>query len=147
MAYVPPKAMKDKNPATEEEPKQTPPTQAQISSLQGSLEDARKAVEEAFIDFHKMLQNKRLDKNKSDVERDSERKVADALFKATTGLDQINPGEGVMIAASIALRELLKMRDRLNDIEYLSMLTRQDLGKIQTKDPGSSPDVAKQDKQ
>jgi hypothetical protein len=134
MTYVPPKTMKTQNAATQPAaPSHPAPTPAQVAELQASLGEARVGVTNAWAAFHTMIQNKRLDKNKSNLEKDAERKTVDTLFNAAKDLDGINPGEGVMILAGLALRELLVMRDRLNETEYLALVTKKDLGELKAE--------------
>ena len=108
--------------------KPTPPVDT--AALQERLTSARKGVEEAFKAFHQLLLNKKLDRNKSEPDKDQERKVADALFKAVQELDRVNPGEGTVILGSIGIREVLKMRDRMNDVEYLATVTHKELNEL-----------------
>lgn len=137
----PKKQVKMKN--KDEIVKKEQPKQINTATIKDGLEAARLAVQAAFVEFHKLLFNKRLDKNKSTPEKEAERSVADKLFKTAQDLDKINPGEGVLIAASIALRELLTVRDRLNEIEYLALLNKKELKELAEK----KTDVADEKKQ
>jgi len=125
----PKKQMKLKNKEKPDAPKNiTPPPSP--SAVKSSLEAARSKVVAAFQVFHKMLTNKKLDRNKSPQEKKEESSVAQSLFNAAGELDQLNAGEGVMLTASIGLRELIKLRDRLNEVEYTSLLTRKELNEL-----------------
>lgn len=44
--------------------------------------------------------------------------MVDKLYRAALKLDNLNVGEGVMSLAIISVREMLKMRDRQNELEY-----------------------------
>jgi len=115
--------------------KEIPESQKNPGLIEKKIKECRDKVQCAFLEFHKILFDKKLDQNKSNLEKDKERKIADSLFNSAVELDQINSGEGTMIVGSIALRELLKMRDRINEVEYKLLLTRKDLLDLQ-KDLG-----------
>jgi hypothetical protein len=127
-AYEPKKQMKAVN--KEPLPSKTEMPASNPAVLKSVLEAARVKVTDAFKAFHAILSNKKLDKNKSPQERDNEGKIAQDLFNAAGELDQINAGEGVMIIGSVSIRELLKMRDRMNEIEYTALLTRKELNAL-----------------
>jgi len=91
-------------------------------SLEDRIKSARHDLEVSFKEFHELLGNKKLSDNKSAAEKNEEKNRVDNLYRAAVKLDNINIGEGPMALAIIALREMLKVRDRLNDFEY-KMLT------------------------
>jgi hypothetical protein len=85
----------------------------------------------AFKEFHQLLNNKVLDKNKTPAVKNVEKQAVDTLIKTATSLDNINVGEGILALSSIAVRELLKARDRINELEYELCLMRRDFLKLQ----------------
>lgn len=107
-----------------------PPPPIDQGVINEQLKQARAKVEQAFKAFHQVLNNKKLERNKSDVEKEQERKISDELFRTAQELDRLNPGEGVMVVGSIGLRELLKTRDRMNEVEYTALLTRKELNEL-----------------
>lgn len=125
----PKKQMKLKNKDIPVEKVELP--QQNIAALEEKLSLARNNVQTAFQNFHKILLNKKLESNKSDLEKDNERKIADILFNSAVELNKINLDEGTLVAASIGLRELLKMRDRMNEIEYTALVTKKELNELQ----------------
>ena len=93
----------------------------------------KKELEQAFKDFHALVGNKVLDSNKSPAVKKTELQVIDKLVRAAQALDNINIGEGILALASIAVREQLIVRDRVNELEYELCLLRRDLQKLQEK--------------
>jgi len=99
------------------------------------LKKARTTLEAAFKDFHLLLNDKLLDVNKSDAKKTQEKHIVDELVKACVILESANIGEGVMALAVIALREHLKVRDRVNELEYDLEMTKKTLNLLK-KDLG-----------
>lgn len=114
-----------------EETKQEIPTPPPVSKEQ--IMEARKSVEEAFLEFDRILGVKRLVERKSIQEKEEERGTADNLLRKTAELDQLNFGEGTMTLCSINLREILKMRDRTNYAEYIASLAQKKIGELQSE--------------
>lgn len=85
----------------------------------------------SFKEFHQLLKNKVLDKNKTPAVKNTEKQITDMLVKAAAALDNINIGEGVLTLSSIAIRELLQSRDRINELEYELCLLRRDFLNLQ----------------
>jgi len=95
--------------------------------VEEKLRKTRQQLEVAFKDFHLLLGDKVLDANKSDGAKKTEELKVNNLYKAAVALDNINYGEGVMSLAIIAMREMLKVRDKVNELEYTLYLTRKEI--------------------
>jgi len=93
----------------------------------------KKDLEQAFKEFHELISNKVLHANKSPAVKRTELQVLDKLVRASQALDNINLGEGILALASIAIREQLVVRDRVNELEYEICLARRDIQKLQQK--------------
>lgn len=104
-----------------------PPTTPMPVTLEQRMIRARDVFQLAFKGFHALLGNKVLDINKSDAAKNVEKHVVDEVVKACVGLDKLNVGEGVMALAVIALREHLKVRDRVNELEYDLELSKREI--------------------
>lgn len=78
----------------------------------------KKELELAFKEFHELVSNKVLSQNKSAGVKNTEKQTVDRLVKAAVALDNINVGEGILALATIAIREQLIVRDRVNTLEY-----------------------------
>lgn len=91
----------------------------------------KEELSRSFKEFHQLLSNKVLDKNKTPAVKNTEKQITDSLVKSAAALDNINVGEGVLALSSIAIRELLKARDRVNELEYELCLLRRDFLKLQ----------------
>ncbi len=96
-------------------------------SMVQRLKKARTTLETSFKDFHLLLSDKLLDINKSNAKKTQEKHIVDELVKACVILESANIGEGVMALAVIALREHLKVRDRVNELEYDLEVTKKTL--------------------
>lgn len=94
-----------------------PPPMAPID-VEQKYKSAKRALEEAFVNFHSILNDKVLDNMKSTASKKTEQHVVNELAKSAVVLDQLNIGEGVTAIAIIAIREHLKVRDRVNELEY-----------------------------
>lgn len=99
---------------------------AHVVSVEEQVRKQRQDLEVAFKKFHELLGDKILDANKSTAVRNTEQSIINNLYKAAATLDNTNAGEGVMSLAIIAIREMLKMRDRVNELEYELYLLRRD---------------------
>ena len=91
---------------------QTPP------DVQSDYAKKKKAFEEAFVEFHKIFQDKVLAQNKSVAVKKTEMSVVDKLVNSCVAIENFNVGEGVLALSVIALREQLTIRDRINELEY-----------------------------
>ena len=117
--------MSESTQPTLKRPPVTPENMAQ------KLKRARTTLESAFKDFHLLLNDKLLDTNKSNAKKTQEKHIVDELVKACVVLEGANVGEGVMALAVIALREHLKVRDRVNELEYDLEMTKRALKKLE----------------
>lgn len=113
------------------DPMQSPPPAA--FNVQQEYQKKKKDLEQAFKDFHELVGNKVLDSNKSPALKRTELQTIDALVRAAQALDNINMGEGILALASIAVREQLIVRDRVNDLEYELCIARRDIETIKKK--------------
>lgn len=102
-------------------------------NVQQDLIQKKKDLEQAFKDFHELISNKVLDINKSPAIKKTEMYTLNVLVKAAEALDNINMGEGILALASIAIREQLIVRDRVNELEYEICLARRDIQELQKK--------------
>lgn len=107
-----------------------PPPLPTPVSLEERIKRARSGFEQAFKNFHELLGDKVLPENKSEAGVKLERHIVDEVVKSCIGLDRINIGEGVMALAVVALREHLKVRDRVNELEYKLELSIRELNKL-----------------
>jgi hypothetical protein len=87
----------------------------------------------AFKSYHELVSNKVLDKNKSPALKNTEKQVVDRLVKSAVALENINIGEGILSLASIAIREQLIVRDRVNELEYELLLLKREVDKLKNK--------------
>ena len=108
----------------------TPPTSTAPVTLDQRMIQARSVFEVAFKNFHELLGDKILNENKSEAAKKVERHVVDGVVKSCVGLDKLNVGEGVMALAVVALREHLKVRDRVNELEYDLEVAKRDIKNI-----------------
>jgi hypothetical protein len=106
-------------------------------NVQQNLDKTKRELEQAFKDFHELVQNKVLDSNKSTAVKNTELQTIDKLVRAAQALDNINVGDGILALASIAIREQLMVRDRVNELEFqfLSILRdlQSDIAQLQQK--------------
>ena len=91
---------------------QTPP------DVQGEYQKRKTDMERSFVEFHKTFTSKVLDGNKSAAVKNTETATVEHLLSSCKALEQLNEGEGLMALAAISLREQLKLRDRVNELEY-----------------------------
>jgi hypothetical protein len=112
-----------------------PPPAPTPTTLADRLKKARASFENAFKDFHGVLGDKILRANKSQAALNLEKHVVGEVVKACTYLNDLNFGEGVMALATVAIREHLKVRDRVNELEYELNLAQRDIKKLK-KDLG-----------
>lgn len=105
--------MSDKTPTLSQQPLPQSPV-----TIEERLRKARQQFEVKFRKFHELLKIKNLDKNKSQAQLKQEKFVIDELVKACIILESLNIGEGVLALSTVALREHLKVRDRVNEMEY-----------------------------
>jgi hypothetical protein len=95
-----------------------PPPLPTPATVEEKLRRIRVDFEQSFKDFHELLGNKVLKVNKTTAASKQEKHIVDQVVKACVSLDRLNVGEGVMALAVVALREHLKVRDRVNELEY-----------------------------
>ena len=86
--------------------------------VQQNYAKKKKELEVAFKEFHQLVGKKVLEVNKSPAAKKTELETINTLVKAAQALDNINVGEGILALASIAIREQLIVRDRVNELEY-----------------------------
>lgn len=110
--------------------KPTQPNPAHAVTIEEQVRTARQNLEKAFKEFHKLLGDKVLDVNKSTAQRNTERMTVDNLYKSAVALENVNVSEGVMSLAIISIREMLKVRDRVNELEYELLKLKRDMGKL-----------------
>lgn len=96
---------------------QNPPPMAPYD-VQQDYTRKKQDLEVAFKEFHDLVRSKTLDKNKSPALKKTEMNAINNLVKASQALDNVNVGEGILALASIAVREHLIIRDRVNELEY-----------------------------
>lgn len=133
--------MDNRNPSTLNTPKQQSPSPHQME--QRALR-ARKKLEECFKQFHEMMIDKVLDANKTAAVKNTERKIVDDLLHAVVALENVNVGQGILSLLTIATREHLHMRDRVNELEYELCVVQRDMKALQKKlEKGTSKDGEK----
>lgn len=118
------------------------PPQQNPKVVEDKVKKARTNLEVAVKEFLKLLDDKVLEKNKSPAHKNIEKTAADGLFKAVIGLEQENVGEGILALGATTLRTNLKLRDRINELEYLLLTTIRDLKTIE-KQLGTKDDKPK----
>ena len=103
--------------------------QVSPSDMQLEYQKRKSEFENCFKEFHKkVFSSKLLDRNKSPALRTTEQHIIDALIKSAVSLDNANVGEGLLALSTTAIRELLTMRDRVNELEYKLLKVMKDLG-------------------
>src|SRR5574337_404675 len=118
------------------------PPQQNPKVVEDKIKKARGNLEVAVKEFLKILDDKVLEKNKSPAHKNIEKAAADDMVKAVMGLEQENVGEGILALGVTTLRTNLKLRDRLNEMEYLLLTTIKDL-KTAEKQLGTKDDKPK----
>jgi len=115
------------------------PNQLPQMSIQNQQDLVRKkhALEVAFKEFHELVSVKVLKENKSPQIKDAEKQVVGRLIQAAIELEQVNVGEGIISLVSVAIREHLAARDRINEIEYKLYKLMRDVKQMQ-KDGGKN---------
>jgi len=106
----------------------TPPTQR---SVEDKIKKARENLEISAKEFLKLLDDKVLEKNKGPAHKNTEKQVADNLFRAVVNLERENVGEGLLSLGITTLRTNLKIRDRVNELEFLLYSTIKDLKAVE----------------
>lgn len=101
--------------------------------VQQDLLQKKRALEQAFKDFHELVQDKVLDTNKSTAVKKTELHIIDTLVRASEALDKVNFGDGILALASIAIREQLIVRDRVNELEYELCKALRDINQLKQK--------------
>ena len=90
---------------------------------------AREKFKEKFKNFHELLQNKKLKRNKSQAEVNQDKEIVDQLIKACIAIETMNVGEGIIALSTVALREHSTLRDRVNELEYELEKLKRDIKK------------------
>ena len=101
--------------------------------VQGEYQKCKAEMEKAFVEYHKMFSSKVLDQNKSAAVKKTEVAVVERLLATCKALEQYDAGEGLMALATISLREELKLRDRINELEYELLKAVRDMNKLTGK--------------
>lgn len=116
--------LKNREPAEPKpEPKPIPPI-PQVSP--DRINAARSKVGAVLERYGKLVVNKVLKRFKSDKVKKDELKIVSDLIQAAGELDQVNVGEGTMIAAGSAYHMIMILRDRINELEYgLAVLNKE----------------------
>jgi len=109
-----------------------PPPPAPFNVQQDHLTKKRD-LELAFKGFHQLVQDKVLNINKSTAVKKTELQTIDQLVRSAQALDNINVGEGILALASIAIREQLIIRDRVNELEYELCKALRDINQLKQK--------------
>jgi hypothetical protein len=104
-----------------------PPPLPSPTTIEEKLRRTRADFEQSFKNFHELLGNKVLKTNKTLASNKQEKHVVDQVVRACVNLDRLNVGEGVMALSVVALREHLKVRDRVNDLEYELELVKREM--------------------
>jgi len=104
-----------------------PPPMPTPTTIEEKLRRARADFEQSFKSFHELLGDKVLKINKSAAANKQEKYVVDQVVRSCVNLDSLNAGEGVMALAVVALREHLKVRDRVNELEYELELAKREI--------------------
>jgi hypothetical protein len=100
--------------------------------VQAQYAQAKKDFEQAFKEFHNtVFKSKVLDKNKSAAKKNTEHHIIEKLITSTINLDNVNVGEGMVALVSTMIRELLSMRDRINELEYDLCVSKKDILELQ----------------
>lgn len=99
--------------------------------VEDKVKRARTNLETSVKEFLKLLDDKVLEKNKGPAHKNVEKTAADNLFKAVVGLEQENVGEGMLAMGVTTLRTNLKLRDRINELEFLLLTTIKDLKAVE----------------
>ena len=107
-----------------------PPPFPTQTTIEEKLRKVRADFERSFKDFHELLGDKILKTNKTQASNKQEKHIVDQVVRACIGLDRLNVGEGVMALAVVALREHLKVRDRVNELEYELKLAEREIKNI-----------------
>jgi hypothetical protein len=107
-----------------------PPNPAVVAN---KVDKARQNLQKAVKDFLQLLDDKVLEKNKSEARKNVENMTAKTLYDTAVALEQENQGEGVLAMSLTTLRTTLKMRDRINELEFLMLKTARDLKIVEEK--------------
>lgn len=89
-----------------------------VSNIETELKIVRQKFEDCFHKFNSLLADKTLKINKSEAKVKNESHIADQLYRAAAELEMKNQTEGLFGLAIMFLRLQLKMRDRINELEY-----------------------------
>lgn len=101
-----------------------------VPTIEERIKQARQNLEKCFKEYHRLLNDKVLDSNKSEAQKNVEKKIVDDLHRACLALESLNVGEGLLSMAVIAIREHLKIRDRVNELEYELFKTKRDIAAL-----------------
>lgn len=111
----------------------TPKVPDQDDSLDMQIANIREKLKSNFKDLHSLLIDKVLKKNKSVGKLNIEKSIVDTLIKTCMSLEKVNVGEGTTSMVIIGIRELLTLRDRINEVEYDVALIKRRLDKLEGK--------------
>jgi len=113
-------------PVVVEQPKQQ--SEEEIAKIKAACIKKREEIQEKFKIFHQdVLQNKTLDLNKTASEKIKEQSIIENLLQSAIELDAINVNEGMLVLFTVLFREILGLRDRLNETEYSLLKTAKEL--------------------
>jgi hypothetical protein len=107
--------------------------------------DRKRKLESLMVEFNKMLNDKKLVKNKSIAEGDAETDKMMRLLSAADQLDEVNPYEGTYGLLVLALREGLFMRDAINELEYRVLTLEQENKKLKKQQDDRNRAISGQD--
>jgi hypothetical protein len=68
--------------------------------------------------FNKLLKNRKLAENRSIKENEEEQSVVNQLAISALGVENLNPGEGLLGICILAIRQALVLRDAGNALAY-----------------------------
>lgn len=125
------KSAQAKQVATKTPQPQVQPPNPQV--VANKVMSARDKLEKVVKDYLLLLDDKVLEKNKSEARKKQEHFTVGELVKVAEAMDQENMGEGVFAMAITTLRTSLKMRDRINDLEFLIYSALRDIKNVEKK--------------
>jgi len=94
-----------------------PPTDEAIRFTM-QLNEAKQVLIDAMQVFNKLLKNRKLAENRSIKENEEEQSVVNQLAISALGVENLNPGEGLLGICILAIRQALVLRDAGNVLAY-----------------------------
>ena len=94
-----------------------PPTDEAIR-FTTQLNEAKQVLIDAMQVFNKLLKNRKLAENRSIKENEEEQSVVNQLAISALGVENLNPGEGLLGICILAIRQALVLRDAGNALAY-----------------------------